>query len=71
VTAAQVCCVLEKIGFALDRQRGSHRIYTDGAGHWVTVPYHAGRIRRSKTFKSILKSAVLTAEEFQRLCGKA
>ncbi|MBW2039135.1 MAG: type II toxin-antitoxin system HicA family toxin [Deltaproteobacteria bacterium] len=67
VTAKEVIKVLEKIGFSLSRQSGSHRIYKNREGRRVTVPFHSGRIIHSKVLKSILRDANLTTEEFKRL----
>ena len=39
VSAAEVVRVLEKAGFYLARQSGSHRIYKNAEGRRVTVPY--------------------------------
>jgi predicted RNA binding protein YcfA (HicA-like mRNA interferase family) len=66
VTAAQVIRVLQKLGFRLDRQRGAHRIFRGPTGEWVTVSFHAGRIVKPKTLKSILRDAGLSVEEFTR-----
>jgi predicted RNA binding protein YcfA (HicA-like mRNA interferase family) len=41
LTARQIVVVLEKIGFSLTRQSGSHMIYKNSAGKRVTVPFHA------------------------------
>jgi len=70
VTAAQIVRVLEKRGFWLARQSGSHRIYKNEAGKRVTVPYHSGKILHPKVFKSILRDADLTVEQFQKLLRK-
>ena len=67
VTAAQIVRVLEKQGFRLTRQSGSHRIYKNEAGKRVTVPYHSGKILHPKVLKSILRDADLTVEQFQQL----
>jgi predicted RNA binding protein YcfA (HicA-like mRNA interferase family) len=67
VTAVQVIRVLEKIGFGLARQSGSHRIYKNAMDKRVTVPFHAGKILHPKVLKSILADAELTVEEFARL----
>ena len=64
VSAIDVIRVLEKIGFALSRQSGSHKIYKNDAGLRVTVPYHSSTILKPKTFKSILNDADLTVEQF-------
>ncbi|MBI1922969.1 type II toxin-antitoxin system HicA family toxin [Candidatus Poribacteria bacterium] len=67
VTAAQVIRVLDKIGFVLTRQSGSHKIYKNAVGRRVTVPFHAGKILHPKMLKSILADAGLTVEEFVQL----
>jgi predicted RNA binding protein YcfA (HicA-like mRNA interferase family) len=67
ITAADVIRVLEKIGFVLTRQSGSHRIYKNNQGRRVTVPYHTGKTLNPKLLKSILNDAGLTIEELIRL----
>lgn len=67
VTAAEVIRVLEKQGFRLSRQSGSHKIYKNDQGKRVTLPFHAGKILHPKVLKAILADAELTIEEFQRL----
>jgi predicted RNA binding protein YcfA (HicA-like mRNA interferase family) len=67
VTARQAIRVLEKSGFELARQSGSHRIYKNAMGKRVTVPFHAGKILHPKVLKSILADAELTVEEFTQL----
>ena len=59
--------VLEKIGFGLARQSGSHKIYKNAVGKRATVPFHAGKILHPKVLKSILADAELTVEEFTQL----
>ena len=67
VTASQVVKVIEKHGFSLVRQSGSHKIYKNTEGKRVTVPYHAGKILHPKVLKSILRDAGLTIEEFKKI----
>ncbi len=67
VTAAQAIRVLEKLGFELARQSGSHKIYKNAAGKRATVPFHAGKILHPKVLKSILADAGLTTEDFIQL----
>lgn len=67
ITATQVIGVLEKNGFALERQKGSHKIYRGIGGNRVTVPCHAGKIIRPKTLKSILRDAGWNVNEFVSL----
>lgn len=67
VTADEVMKVLERKGFSLVRQSGSHKIYKNQEGKRVTVPYHAGKIIHPKVLKSILRDAGLPAERFEEL----
>jgi predicted RNA binding protein YcfA (HicA-like mRNA interferase family) len=67
VTADEVIRVIEKVGFTLTRQSGSHRIYRSSAGKRITVPYHKGKILHPKVLVSILKDANLSREEFKNL----
>ena len=61
--------MLERSGFTLVRQSGSHRIYKNAAGRRTTVPFHAGEILHPKTLRSILRDAGLTVEQFVELLG--
>ena len=67
VTAAEVIRVLEKVGFSLARQSGSHKIYKNAAGRRVTVSFHAGKVLHPKLLKSILKDADLSVEVFDEM----
>ena len=67
VNAADAARVLEKAGFFLARQSGSHRIYKNAEGQRVTVPYHSGKELHPKILKNILRDADLTSEEFLEL----
>jgi predicted RNA binding protein YcfA (HicA-like mRNA interferase family) len=67
INAAEAVRVLEKAGFFLVRQSGSHRIFKNAEGRRFTVPYHSGKELHPKILKSILKDADLTVEEFLEL----
>lgn len=67
ITAAQAIRALERIGFSLTQQSGSHKIYKDKKDRRVTVPYHSGKILHPKVLKSILKDADLTIKRFKEL----
>jgi predicted RNA binding protein YcfA (HicA-like mRNA interferase family) len=69
VTAKDVLKVLERIGFSLARQSGSHLIYKNAEGKRITIPYHSGKILHPKLLQSILKDANLTSEAFKELLG--
>ncbi len=67
VTAKEIVAVLEKVGFILTRQSGSHRIYKNADGKRVTVPYHVGKILHPKVLKNILKDADINPKELGKL----
>lgn len=58
--------VLEKLGFRLIRQRGSHAVYRHEDGRYTTVPVHRGDLPLG-TLRQILKDVGLTPAEFERL----
>lgn len=66
VTAKDVVRVIEKAGFTLSRQSGSHRIFKNHEGKRITVPMHSGKILHPKILKSILTDAELTIAEFKK-----
>ncbi|MBE0427398.1 MAG: type II toxin-antitoxin system HicA family toxin [Nitrospirae bacterium] len=67
VTGDEIIRVLEKSGFFLSRQSGSHKIYKNKQGKRVTVPYHSGNILHPKVLKSILKDGDITIEDLKKL----
>jgi len=67
ITAAEVIRALEKAGFFLARQSGSHKIYKNQEGKRATVPYHSGKVLHPKVLRSILTDADLTIEELIEL----
>jgi predicted RNA binding protein YcfA (HicA-like mRNA interferase family) len=67
LTARQIAAVLEKAGFILSRQSGSHMIYKNVEGKRATVPFHGSKILHPKVLKSILRDADLTAENLEKL----
>jgi predicted RNA binding protein YcfA (HicA-like mRNA interferase family) len=67
VTARKITGVLEKAGFSLARQSGSHMIYKNASGRRVTVPFHAQKILHPKLLRSILRDADIKPEDFTEL----
>jgi predicted RNA binding protein YcfA (HicA-like mRNA interferase family) len=67
VSAADAVRVLEKAGFYLVRQSGSHMIFKNAEGKRATIPFHSGKELHPKILKSILRDANLTVEEFLEL----
>jgi predicted RNA binding protein YcfA (HicA-like mRNA interferase family) len=67
VTARQIIAALEKKGFSLTRQSGSHKIYRNADGKRVTVPFHAQKILHPKLLKSIMRDAEMGPGELEKL----
>ena len=67
VSGRDVARALEKIGYVLDRRRGSHMILRqEQAPHRrLTIPDHKELAKG--TLRAILRQAGLTVEEFQAL----
>jgi len=67
VDAKQLIKVVEKLGFKLVRQSGSHMIYKNEKGIRLTIPYHSGKTIHPKIVTSVLNDADLSADEFKKL----
>lgn len=65
VKSKEVVHVLERAGFYLVRQRGSHAQYKRG-NLLVTVPMHTSDLN-PVTLRSILRQARMSVEEFLKL----
>jgi predicted RNA binding protein YcfA (HicA-like mRNA interferase family) len=61
---AEVCRILEKLGFVNVRQRGSHIQYRHADGRCTTVPMHKGRDIAAPLLRQISRDIDLTIEEF-------
>jgi len=59
----QVVAILERLGFAEIRQRGSHKQFRHADGRSTTVPFHAGRDISPILLRQIAKDIGMTAEE--------
>lgn len=67
LSATEITKILEKCGFTLVRQSGSHKIYKNIEGRRATVPFHSARILHPKVLKSILREAGLSIEKLKEL----
>ena len=56
--------ILERLGFEVVRQRGSHIQYRHPDGRCTTVPFHGGRDISPILLRQIAKDIGLTVEEF-------
>lgn len=59
----EVVALLEKLGFAEVRQRGSHKQYRHADGRGTTVPFHAGRDISPTLLRKIARDIGLTPEQ--------
>ena len=67
LNADQAIRVVEKLGFVLVRQSGSHKIYKNTKGIRITIPYHKGKILHPKIVKCIMKDVGITSLALQEL----
>lgn len=67
VSGREVVKALEKIGYAVDRQRGSHIVLRQAASPYrrITVPDHKEVAKG--TLRAIIRQAGLTIEQFKDL----
>lgn len=65
LTAREAIRALERAGFVVSRQAGSHcrLIHTTDPTRKITVPVHSGDLKRG-TLRAIIAQAGLTVEEF-------
>ncbi|MCX6767132.1 MAG: type II toxin-antitoxin system HicA family toxin [Candidatus Micrarchaeota archaeon] len=67
LTARELARVLEKLGFSLVRQVGSHMFFKHADGRATVVPNHPGEeIDRGLLNKIIRKDLQITREDFER-----
>jgi len=63
----EVVAILETLGFAEVRQKGSHKQFRHSDGRCTTVPFHPGRGISPILLRQIAKDIHLTIEEFLNL----
>ena len=65
--ASQVVHLLERHGFALVSQRGSHQKWRNpNTGRQVIIPYHKGKQLPLGTLRSIIEGSGISEDEFQK-----
>ena len=62
--------VIEKLGFYLDRQKGSHAIDKNTHGNRVVVPIHSGKDLKQGTLVGMIKDIGINKDEFIDLLRK-
>jgi len=58
---------LERLGFQLVRQAGSHAVYHHPDGRMTVVPQHPGKDIAKGTLRKIIREAVTTVEKFESM----
>jgi len=59
--------ILEKIGFKIIRQKGSHVIMINDKGTRIVIPVHPGKNVKPGLIRAIIKEAGLSREEFFKI----
>lgn len=67
VTGAEVVRALQRAGFSIVRQRGSHVFLQHADGRATVVPVHSGETLGAGLFAKILRDVQLSRDEFSRL----
>lgn len=63
VSGKEMCRVLERLGWALDRINGAHHIYRHPDGRSVPVPVHGNKTLKIGTQRSIMRLASVRPED--------
>jgi predicted RNA binding protein YcfA (HicA-like mRNA interferase family) len=65
VPASDVVRVAIRLGFAFDRQRGSHAVYVRAGDHRrLVIPMHKGRDLKPGTLRGLIDDMGLSVDEF-------
>ncbi len=70
LTGTALVSILKKIGFTIDRQRGSHVFMKHPDGRATVIPIHAKEAIGPGLFSKILRDADLSRDEFLDLIEK-
>ncbi len=66
LNASEIIKVLQKHGFVLASQRGSHQKWrNNSSGKQVIVPYHKGKQLPLGTLRSIIEGSGIPEDEFR------
>jgi len=68
ISGPEAVKALQRAGFVVRRQRGSHVVLTSG-GRTVSVPVHGGRDLKPGTLRGLLRDAGLTVADLRCLLG--
>jgi predicted RNA binding protein YcfA (HicA-like mRNA interferase family) len=65
----KVVRLLEKLGFVVERQKGSHMVLKKGSA-MVVIPMHKGKDLKKGTLRRIISHLGLSVKEFMNLLRK-
>jgi len=66
ISAKEMIRLLTKIGFTVERQKGSH-IFLRNDGKTTTIPVHSSEELDRSMMRKILRDIDMSLEEFERL----
>ncbi len=64
LSSKELCKFLEKEGFLVVRQKGSHRFYRHPDGRATVVPIHSGKDIKRGLLKGILEEIKMNRDDF-------
>ena len=70
VKAKDFVKVIKKLGFYLDRQKGSHAIFKNSHGDRVVVPLHSGKDLKQGTLMGMIQDIGIDKKTFFELLEK-
>lgn len=70
INADKLIRVLEREGYRVTRQKGSHIIMMNAKKNRIVIPIHPGKEIKIGLLRAILKEAGIGREEFQKLLKK-
>ena len=70
LTGRQVVKALQKVGFTVIRQKGSHAFLRHPDRRSTVVPLHAGETVGPGLLRKIIHDVEMTREEFRSLVGR-
>ncbi len=70
INADKLIRVLEREGYRVTRQKGSHIIMMNAKKNKIVIPMHPGKEIKIGLLRAILKEAGIGREEFQKLLKK-
>jgi predicted RNA binding protein YcfA (HicA-like mRNA interferase family) len=67
LTGKEVVSLLKKVGFVVERQRGSHVFLKHDDGRATVVPIHSGETIGSGLLSKILRDVEITKDELLKI----